>query len=115
MSIIKNRSNRQAKYYQQKYIGVIAGINYDLDKRPKEPTSYDVKIITEKQVIRKVPNVTDLKFKLRDRVSLDRINRTEWQITGKSYVNIDLRSAKGTSLYARCDAGHRLDQGHLVK
>lgn len=82
MNRIKRRAKSQARYAKESYTGFIVGKN----TTDGLVNSYDVQLLGEETLIKKVPNASQINFSDGNLVTLTRLSRLEFQITGKSYM-----------------------------
>jgi hypothetical protein len=82
MNRVKSRAKAQAQYARETYTGTIVGKNTDGGLT----NSYDVQLLGEPTIIKKVPNASQINFDEGTLVTLTRLSRLEFQLTGKSYM-----------------------------
>ena len=83
VSFLKDRASTQARYSQQSYMGTISDKNIDSEGKTQ---TYNVELFGEDITLKKIPNATQISFSVGEGVTLNRINRNEWQIVGRAYI-----------------------------
>jgi len=82
MNRVKSRAKAQAQYAKETYTGTIVAKNTE----DGLTNSYDVQLLGENTILKKIPNASQINFDSGTQVTLTRLGRLEFQITGKSYM-----------------------------